>query len=141
MEPLLELADVHFAYEEGISALAGVSLVVRPGERLAVLDANGCGKSTLLKLLGGLVFPLAGSYRAFGREITEPILSRSPFGMFFRKAIGILFQSLLLAANLVHIHRHPHEDYWHVHEHEHPEAFHAHGHPDPPGGPVGGADR
>jgi cobalt/nickel transport system ATP-binding protein len=93
MEPLLELTDIRFAYEEGVPALAGVSLAVRPGERLAVLGANGCGKSTLLKLLGGLVFPLAGSYRAFGREITEPLLSRTPFGMFFRKTVGVLFQN------------------------------------------------
>jgi len=39
-------------------------------------------------------------------------------------------RSLLLAANLVHLHRHAHEDYWHAHEHEHPEVFHVHEHRD-----------
>jgi cobalt/nickel transport system ATP-binding protein len=41
---------------------------------------------------------------------------------------------LLLAANLVHLHRHAHEDYWHEHEHEHPEVHHVHRHSDPPPG-------
>src|SRR5512147_745051 len=91
--PLIEVSGVHYAYEDGIPALAGASLSVRPGERVVVLGANGCGKSTLLKLLGGLIFPQKGTYRAFGREITEPLLSREPFGMYFRKEIGILFQN------------------------------------------------
>lgn len=90
---VLELDDVHFAYEGGIPGLSGVSLSVHPGERVVVLGANGCGKSTLLKLLGGLIFPQMGAYRAFGRRITDPLLGQDPFGMFFRKEIGILFQN------------------------------------------------
>ena len=91
--PLLELADIHYAYREGIPALSGLSLSVYPAERIAVLGANGCGKSTLLKLLGGLIFPQSGSYRAFGRQIDDRLLSRDPFGIYFRKAVGILFQN------------------------------------------------
>lgn len=91
--PLIEISGVHYAYEDGVPALAGASLAVDAGERIVVLGANGCGKSTLLKLLGGLIFPQKGSYRAFGRVITEPLLSRDPFGMYFRKEIGILFQN------------------------------------------------
>jgi len=93
MPPLLELTDVHYAYGKDIPALSGVSLAVFPGERVAVLGANGCGKTTLLRLLGGLILPQRGSYRAFGREITEDLLARGAFGMFFRKEIGILFQN------------------------------------------------
>jgi cobalt/nickel transport system ATP-binding protein len=48
-------------------------------------------------------------------------------------------RSLLLAANLVHLHRHAHEDYWHEHEHEHPEVYHFHRHPDDPSD--GGAEK
>ena len=280
--PLLELKDVHFAYD-GIPALSGLSLAVGSGERIAMLGANGCGKSTLLKLLGGLIFPQKGTYQAFGRRITDPLLSRDSFGMYFRKEIGILFQNpdaqlfnptvedeiafgplqmndppeevhskvraaidrfglrglsgrppfalsegekkkvaiasvlvtdpqvllldeptagldprssralvdvimemetrgktvitathdlhivpdiagrvivfgedrrilasgtpekilsdrpLLLAANLVHLHRHAHEDYWHEHEHEHPEVYHFHRHPNDPSD--GGAEK
>jgi cobalt/nickel transport system ATP-binding protein len=93
MTPLLELTDVHYAYQQDIPALSGISFAVYAGERLALLGANGCGKTTLLKLLGGLLFPQQGSYCAFGREISEPLLAHDPFGMFFRKEIGVLFQN------------------------------------------------
>ena len=93
MPTLLDLTDLHYAYPGGIAALAGVSFTVSEGERIAILGANGCGKTTLLKVLAGLIFPQRGSYRAFGREITEALLLRDPFGMFFRKEIGIVFQN------------------------------------------------
>lgn len=93
MPPLLELTDVHYDYGQDIPALSGVSLAVSASERVTILGANGCGKTTLLKLLAGLIFPQQGSYRAFGREITDALLSRDSFGMFFRKEIGILFQN------------------------------------------------
>src|SRR3989304_3320716 len=74
LAPLLELADIHYAYREGIPALSGISLSVYPGERIAVLGANGCDNSTLLKLMGGLIFPPSGSHRAFGRGVERPPL-------------------------------------------------------------------
>jgi cobalt/nickel transport system ATP-binding protein len=94
MSVLLEVESACYAYAADIPALAGISLTVGAGERVVVLGANGCGKTTLLKLLAGLLFAQRGSYRAFGREITEPLLSRDPFGMYFRKEVGVLFQNV-----------------------------------------------
>ena len=94
MEALLELDSAWYDYAPDIPALAGLSLAVAPGERVVILGANGCGKTTLLKLLAGLLFPQRGRYRAFGRDITEPLLSRDPFGLFFRKEVGVLFQNV-----------------------------------------------
>jgi cobalt/nickel transport system ATP-binding protein len=94
MTALLELDSAWYDYASDIPALAGVSLTVRAGERVVILGANGCGKTTLLKLLAGLLLPQRGGYRAFGREITESVLSRDGFGMFFRKEVGVLFQNV-----------------------------------------------
>ncbi|MES2481954.1 MAG: ATP-binding cassette domain-containing protein [Pseudomonadota bacterium] len=43
-----------------VVALAGVDLVIRRGERVALIGANGSGKSSLLRLLHGLVTPSEG---------------------------------------------------------------------------------
>lgn len=67
-EPLLQLEDVHFAYNADHPVLRGASLVLHRGERLAITGANGAGKTTLLHLVVGLVRPATGRVVAFGRE-------------------------------------------------------------------------
>ena len=94
MPALLELDAAWYDYALDIPALAGVSLTVSAGEQVVILGANGCGKTTLLKLLAGLLFSQRGRYQAFGREITEALLSQDPFGMFFRQHVGVLFQNV-----------------------------------------------
>jgi cobalt/nickel transport system ATP-binding protein len=90
---LLACSDLHYSYLGRFPALAGVSLQVRHGERLALLGANGCGKSTLLKLLDGLVFPDSGSYTAFGQPVTEDALEDEQFSRGFRSRVGFVFQN------------------------------------------------
>ena len=49
---MIELRDVGFSYGAA-AVLRGVSLVVRPGERVVLLGRNGSGKSTLSRLMNG----------------------------------------------------------------------------------------
>jgi len=90
--PLFELNDVCFAYEGGLPALEGVSLAIQTGQRVAVLGSNGSGKSTLLKLLDGLYFATAGTVRAFGQTLSEPVFQDEAFNFDFRRRVGLVFQ-------------------------------------------------
>ncbi len=64
---------VRYAYREGHDVLHDVDLVLRPGERLAVVGPSGAGKSTLGRLLAGIHPPGAGSVTvgtvALGRAV------------------------------------------------------------------------
>jgi tungstate transport system ATP-binding protein len=55
----LQHVDVRFGH---VQALAGVSLSIRSGERVALIGANGSGKSTLLRVLHGLVAHAEGTF-------------------------------------------------------------------------------
>jgi len=92
-EPLLVCEGLRYAYLERFSALEDVSVEVRSGEKVALLGANGCGKSTLLKILDGLLFADAGTYRAFGELVTEDNLEDEQFSMGFRSRLGFIFQN------------------------------------------------
>jgi len=63
---LAQFADVHFGFP-GKEILTGASLLIRPGDRLALLGPNGTGKSTVLKLLAGELAADAGDVRVLGR--------------------------------------------------------------------------
>ncbi|MGE9696870.1 MULTISPECIES: ABC transporter ATP-binding protein [unclassified Streptomyces] len=63
--PVVAFDDVTKSYGE-VRAVAGLSLVLRPGETVALLGPNGAGKSSTLDLLLGLRRPDAGTVRLFG---------------------------------------------------------------------------
>ncbi len=47
----VSLADVHFAYDPARPLIQGLTLDVRPGQRVAIVGPTGCGKTTLINLL------------------------------------------------------------------------------------------
>lgn len=57
---VLSLSQVTFGYDRDHPVLDGLSLDVKPGERVVIAGASGCGKSTLLKLAAGLLEPREG---------------------------------------------------------------------------------
>jgi ABC-2 type transport system ATP-binding protein len=63
---------------EMFTALDSIDLVVRRGERLAVIGANGSGKSTLLRVVAGLHRPTRGTVETHG---TQTLLAGLGVGM------------------------------------------------------------
>ncbi|MGH9279515.1 MAG: NHLP bacteriocin export ABC transporter permease/ATPase subunit [Acidimicrobiales bacterium] len=66
----IELRNVTFGYGEGgAPILHNVSLVIRPGEFVAITGSSGAGKSTLLRLLLGLEDPGSGTILYDGKDL------------------------------------------------------------------------
>ncbi|GAA0982862.1 ABC transporter ATP-binding protein [Nocardiopsis tropica] len=64
----VEVRGARFGYTD-TEVLHGVDLVLRPGERLAVVGPSGAGKSTLGKLIAGVHGPTSGSVRVGGVDM------------------------------------------------------------------------
>ena len=58
--PLLQLSDISLTFG-GDPVFDDLSLVVQPGDRVALVGRNGSGKSTLMKVMAGLVEPDVGA--------------------------------------------------------------------------------
>ncbi|MCG6940092.1 MAG: thiol reductant ABC exporter subunit CydD [Thiohalocapsa sp.] len=67
----VQFEDVHFRYEAGREALAGVSLRIAPRERIALVGPSGAGKTTLASLLLGFVRPTRGRILVDGQDLNH----------------------------------------------------------------------
>jgi cobalt/nickel transport system ATP-binding protein len=91
IETVFDVREVEYHYNN-VSAIGGLSLSVRAGQRIAILGANGSGKSTLLRLLDGLCFAERGKVVAYGQPLTEQSLQSRDFALGFRRRVGLVFQ-------------------------------------------------
>ena len=57
----VSLDEVHYTYDQGRSALNGVSFEIRPGEKVALVGPSGAGKSTIAALFLGFIQPTSGT--------------------------------------------------------------------------------
>ncbi len=83
---VIEVEGLSFRYPDGTLALEGVDLLVREGERVALLGSNGAGKSTLMLHLNGLLRG-NGRVRVLGLELAERNLAQ------IRQQVGLVFQT------------------------------------------------
>jgi len=77
------LTDVTFGYSDGQPILHHVTLVIQPGEHVALVGRTGAGKSSALSLLGGLYEPWSGTVTVLGRNPRDlaPAERRQVFGV------------------------------------------------------------
>jgi peptide/nickel transport system ATP-binding protein len=81
-EPVVRLQDVTVRYGKTL-ALDGVTLDVRPAERIALVGDSGCGKTTLLSVVSGYRTPTAGTVQRrpgtrTGLLLQDPVASLNP---------------------------------------------------------------
>lgn len=87
MQRGLVLDHVSFRYPGGArTVLEDVSLVLRPGETIALVGANGSGKTTLVKLLCRLYDPTGGAITLDGVDLRQFDTKA------LRREIAVLFQ-------------------------------------------------
>ncbi len=90
--PILRVDRLVKRYGERV-ALAGLSLVIPPGQRVALLGPNGAGKSTLFQVLTGLFAADEGEVDVAGIAVRQ-----SPAAAL--RHIGVVFQQMSLDLDL-----------------------------------------
>jgi ATP-binding cassette subfamily B protein len=86
----IEFRELGFRYPQSDGwALRGVNLIIRPGEKIALVGHNGAGKTTLIKLLSRLYDPTEGSILIDGIDIRD----LDPLEL--QQRIGVIFQDFV----------------------------------------------
>ncbi|MDU8912656.1 ABC-F family ATP-binding cassette domain-containing protein [Aestuariicoccus sp. MJ-SS9] len=76
MTPLLQLTDIALTFG-GAPVFSDLSLIVQPGDRVALVGRNGSGKSTLMKVMAGLVEPDTGT-RVVPPDVSVGYMEQDP---------------------------------------------------------------
>jgi putative ABC transport system ATP-binding protein len=90
---LISFDKVWKTYGEGeaqVQALAGVDMVIRRGEFVAIMGPSGSGKSTSMNVIGCLDTPTAGTYSFMGVDAGR--LDRNRRALLRNLYIGFVFQ-------------------------------------------------
>ncbi|MBE7009922.1 MAG: energy-coupling factor transporter ATPase [Ruminococcaceae bacterium] len=90
---MIKTENLHFAYNAGENedikfVLDDVSILIQPGEFVAVLGHNGCGKSTLAKQFNGLLLPTGGTVYVDNMDTKQ-----ESHYWDIRKSVGMVFQN------------------------------------------------
>ena len=91
----VQLEDVSFRYLPDRPLIEGLSLDVKPGQRIAIVGPTGCGKTTLINLLMRFYDVNGGSIKVSGTDI------RSVTRASLRGSYGMVLQDTWLRAGTV----------------------------------------
>jgi ABC-type multidrug transport system fused ATPase/permease subunit len=87
--------DMSFEYEEGKEILHNISLIVKPGENVAIVGQTGSGKSSLVSLTARFYEVTKGSVTVDGHDV------RSVTQKSLRRQIGIVPQDPILFSGTI----------------------------------------
>src|ERR1700742_3723719 len=100
-QALLEVEGIETCY--GLSqVLFGMSLVIKPGEMVALMGRNGMGKTTTIRSIMGLTPCRAGTIRFHGRDVAKlPSFRIAQLGIGLVPEGRQIFPNLTVRENLV----------------------------------------
>ena len=98
---LLAASNLQKTYVSGearVTALAGVSFEIEPGDFVALMGPSGCGKSTLLHLCGAMDRLSSGTLKLNGRDLSA--MGDDELTRVRREQVGFVFQFFNLLPTL-----------------------------------------
>lgn len=97
MNPVIEVRNLHYRYEDGTAALRGVDFRLEAGETIALLGANGSGKTTFVMHLNGLLQG-EGTVEVCGLPVNKKNIPnvRTRIGLVFQDSESQLFMPTVL---------------------------------------------
>ena len=83
----IELRNASFQYPNGFLANDDLNLIVKRGERVAIVGQNGAGKTTAVKMMNGLHKPCKGDVLVEGRNTKDYTTAQ------IARQVGYVFQN------------------------------------------------
>lgn len=94
---MIVMKDVHKTYDNGVSAVNGISINIDQGEFVYIVGPSGAGKSTFIRLIYREEIPTKGEILINDIELSKLKEKEIPF---FRRKIGVIFQDFKLLPRL-----------------------------------------
>ena len=94
---MIEFTDVVKTYNEGNTALNGISMQIEDGEFCFLVGPSGSGKSTIIKMITGELKPTSGAVHVNGYSLERIRKREVPF---MRRTVGVVFQDFRLISKM-----------------------------------------
>ncbi|MDF2608449.1 MAG: cell division ATP-binding protein FtsE [Bacillales bacterium] len=94
---MIEMQDVYKQYKNGVHAINGINVTIKPGEFVYVVGPSGAGKSTFIKMMYREEKPTSGAIIINGINLATLKERKVPY---LRRSLGVVFQDFKLLPRL-----------------------------------------